>query len=540
MSQNPRIIRDLGSGSLQLLFPTNAALVQGGTLVGVSVVHSTLRGKTAFAHCLSAGPEPEIQFLLGDEALGLPRPCDNASDARERYATWRLEAWSRFWLDELENGIAIASERWLQDFWLALQDLFGGNDLATPLGALCVDHDMPRDEALHNGDKVAYVSHSNPGRGEVGTLLVIDAQRRDPAPAIPFEALQNAGGTCFAGHANRNGSPELRAIELSALMVNLGRRCNQSCGHCHVDAGPHRTEEMSRETVDLVVDVLRRHKIDTLDITGGAPEMSPRFRHLVSTASGLCKRVVDRCNLTILLEPGYEELAEFLADHGTEITASLPSFLMENVDRQRGRGTFQKSIEALRRLNALGYGEAGTRRVLNLVHNPVGTELAGPQRELEERFRHELCDQFGVVFNSLFAMNNMPVNRFRDQLVRDGRLESYMDDLVASFNPATVAGLMCRHTLCVGWDGRLYDCDFNQASSTHLSHGCPDHIRDFDAVALRLRTVNTGAHCFGCAAGPGSSCNGALASVPRPAEACRNGRSQPVVTGNTCDSRKQI
>ncbi len=540
VSKCPRIVRDLGSGFIQLIFPTNAALVQGGTLVAVSVVHSTLRKETVLAHCLSGGPEPEIQFLLGNEAFGLPQPCDDATEARATYATWRLEAWSRFWLDELENGIAIASERWLRDFWLALEDLFGGNDLPMSLEALPVDRDISPDEASHNGAKVASVSHSKSGNGNAGTLSVINVQRSDPDPAIPFETLQNTGSACFAGHAARNAPPELRAIEISTLMVNLGRRCNQSCAHCHVDAGPHRTEEMSRETVDVVVDVLRRDNIDTLDITGGAPDMNPHFRYLASTASELCKRVVDRCNLTILFEPGHEDLAEFLAEHRIEITASLPSYLAETVDRQRGRGTFEKSIEALRMLNALGYGEAGTRRVLNLVYNPVGTDLAEPQSELEGRFKHELGDQFGVVFNRLFAMNNMPVNRFRDQLVRDGCLESYMDRLVGAFNPTTVDGFMCRHSLSVAWDGRLYDCDFNQAAALPLRGGLPTHIRDFDASALRLRAINTGAHCFGCAAGNGSSCRGGLASAARLGNSRRNGRTQEVIMANTPDPRTTI
>ncbi|MFQ5591089.1 MAG: arsenosugar biosynthesis radical SAM (seleno)protein ArsS [Phycisphaerae bacterium] len=306
--------------------------------------------------------------------------------------------------------------------------------------------------------------------------------------------------------------PDLRAIELTTLVVNLGPRCNQSCAHCYVDAGPHRKEQMDRETVDAVVDVLRRHDIDTLDITGGAPEINPHFRYLASTASELCKRVVDRCNLTILLEPGYESLGEFLAEYSIEITASMPSYQADHVDRQRGRGTFEKSIEALRMLNRLGYGERGTRRVLNLAYNPVGTDLAAPQSELEARFKHELRDRYGVVFSRLFAMNNMPVNRFHDQLVRDAQLATYMDRLVGAFNPATVDGLMCRHSLSVAWDGQLYDCEFNQACTLPLRNGIPSHISGFDVSLLRRRTINTSAHCFGCAAGAGSSCNGALAA----------------------------
>lgn len=540
VSEWPRIIRDLGTGFIQLIFPTNAALVQGGTLVAVSVVHSTPRRETVLAHCLSAGAEPEVQFLFGDEAFGLPPPCDDATAARAKYATWRLEAWSRFWLDELDYGIAMASERWLRDFWLALENLFGGVDVPMSPDARRADRGPAHDEASPHGATAASASHSVFGNGTPRTPPVIPVRRSSARPAIPLETLQNTGQTCFAGHATHRGAPELRAIELSTLMVNLGWRCNQSCGHCYVDAGPHRTEEMSRETVDMVVEVLRRHPIDTLDITGGAPEMNRHFRYLASAASERCKRVVDRCNLTILLEPGHEDLAEFLAQNGIEITASLPYYQADPVDQQRGRRTFERSIEALRMLNALGYGAPGTRRVLNLVYNPAGTDLSAPQGELERRFNHELRGQYGVVFNRLFAMNNMPINRFREQLVRDAHLVTYMDRLVGAFNPATIDGLMCRHSLSVGWDGRLYNCDFNQACALPLSDGIPSHISDFDASVLRLRAINTGAHCFGCAAGVGSSCNGALATAPRFGGVRRNDHSQPMIKVDTCDSRKPI
>ncbi len=485
VAERPRIIRELGDGFVQLIFPTDAVLIQGGSLVSVSVVYSTRHQETVFAHCLSAGPEPEIQFLWGDEGLGLPKPCDDASEARARYATWRREAWSRFWLDELDYGIAHASAQWLENLWLALERLFGGNDLPS----------SENDTATR--------------------LLVLNDQEDDAGPAIPFETLQNTGRTCFAGHAAHHGLAELRATKLTTLMVNLGPRCNQTCSHCHVDAGPHRTEEMSRETVDLVLGALRRYQIDTLDITGGAPEMNPHFRYLARTASELCRRVVDRCNLTILFEPGQADLASFLAEHGIEITASLPYYQSDQVDRQRGRGVFAKSIESLKMLNTLGYGVPGTRRMINLVYNPVGTDLAPPQEELEVRFKRELCDRFGIVFNRLFAMNNMPVNRFRDQLAREACLDSYMSKLVGAFNPATVDGFMCRHSLSVGWDGQLYDCDFNQAAALPLLDGLPNHIRDLDASLHRMRAINTGAHCFGCAAGYGSSCSGALASTSR-------------------------
>ncbi|MCP4249944.1 MAG: radical SAM/Cys-rich domain protein [bacterium] len=303
---------------------------------------------------------------------------------------------------------------------------------------------------------------------------------------------------------------ELRALGLSTLMVNLGRRCNQACHHCHVDAGPNRTEEMTRQTVDLVLGALRRFGIEILDVTGGAPEMNPHFRYLVREAVGLGCRVVDRCNLTVFFEPGYEDLPEFLAEHQVQITASLPSDQADIADRQRGVGSFTKSVAALRKLNELGYGKPNTGLTLNLVHNPSCTDLAAPQGELERRFKRELLDRFGIEFDRLWAMNNMPINRFRDHLRREGQWLEYTNHLVRAFNPDTVDGLMCRRTLSVGYDGRLHDCDFNQVLGIPLIQGLPAHIRDLDASLLRSRAINTAGHCFGCTAGAGSSCNGAL------------------------------
>ncbi len=538
--EHPRIVREVGGGFLQVIFPTNAALIQGGTPVAVSAVYSTLRRETVFAHCLAAGPEPEVPFLLGDAVLSLPKPGGDASSARTRYIAWRREAWSQFWLDELEHGIDVASERWLRSFWVALEGLFGGDRYGQTQQTSRADcRTSHQENSLAGGDQAATAHVATPD-GRASTRYADIRHRSDARPAIPFETLQNNGMKCFAGHAAHRGFPELRAIELSTLMVNLGQRCNQSCRHCHVDAGPHRTEQMNRETVDLVIDVLRRHNIDTLDITGGAPEMNPHFRHLAGTASGLCRHVVDRCNLTILLEPGYEDLPEFFAEHGIEITASFPWYQAKNLERQRGRGVFERSVVALRTLNALGYGGSRTGRILNLVYNPVGTDLAPRQQDLERRFRHELRERFGIVFNRLFAMNNMPVNRFRDQLVKEGRLEAYMEQLVDAFNLATVDGLMCRHSLSVACDGRLFDCDFNQAAAWHVRGGLPNHIRDFDASVLRTRPIHTAAHCFGCAAGCGSSCSGALASTPRVGDSRRNGHGRKAVIAKTQSPRTTI
>jgi radical SAM/Cys-rich protein len=346
------------------------------------------------------------------------------------------------------------------------------------------------------------------------------------APVVPPQALENIGGRCFSGHATHGSAAELRAIEISTLMVNLGRRCNQACRHCHVDAGPNRTEEMDRETVDDVLAALTRFGIATLDITGGAPELNPHFRYLASEAARRGVRVVDRCNLTILFEPGQEDLPEFLAKHGIHVTASLPSDEETVADQQRGAGTFAKSVAALHKLNALGYGRAGSGLMLNLVFNPSGTELHPPQSELERRYKHELLRRYGIEFNHLLAMNNMPINRFESYLKREGRAADYIDGLAASFNRDAVGGLMCRHSMSVGWDGRLYDCDFNQVLDIPLDRGMPVHIREFNADMLRHRVIRAAKHCFGCTAGTGSSCNGALVgeTIQLNVESRRNGR----------------
>ena len=325
---------------------------------------------------------------------------------------------------------------------------------------------------------------------------------------LPIVGLQSERR--FEDRLAAQGISELRAHDVSTLQVNLGKRCNQACHHCHVDAGPHQTEEMSLETVELVLDVLRRHPIETLDITGGAPEINQHFRHLASTASKLVKRVVDRSNLTIFFEPGHEDLPDFLAEHGIEVTASLPCYEMENVDRQRGAGVFDASIRALHKLNALGYGQAGSDLVVNLVYNPVGAHLPPPQEQLKRDYKRELADRFGIRFNRLFTITNMPISRFRHDLERSGGLTEYMGLLESSFNPGTVDGLMCRTLVSVSWEGYLYDCDFNQMLQMSVNHGVPNHIRDFNHYLLCRRSIRTAAHCFGCTAGAGSSCSGAV------------------------------
>jgi len=332
-------------------------------------------------------------------------------------------------------------------------------------------------------------------------------------PVAQLRVLNEASeciGPTFDQTLDSVGSGPLRATGIEVLQINVGKLCNQTCRHCHVDAGPDRREIMSREIIDLCLDVLRRTDIPTLDITGGAPEMNPHFRHLVTEASALSRRVIDRCNLTILLAPGYDDLPEFLADHRVEIVASLPCYLESNTDRQRGDGVFRKSIEALHRLNALGYGQPGSGLILTLVYNPVGPSLPPPQEPLEAVYRRELRTRYGVEFTRLFTITNMPISRFLDDLLTTGRLEEYMTRLVQSFNPATVQGLMCRTTLSVDWTGRLFDCDFNQMLELPVDALAPRHIRDFDLALLARRRIVTGRHCFGCTAGAGSSCQGSL------------------------------
>jgi radical SAM/Cys-rich protein len=306
------------------------------------------------------------------------------------------------------------------------------------------------------------------------------------------------------------GQWPLRACSIDTLQVNVGKLCNQTCRHCHVDAGPTRTEIMTRATAELVIDVLRRYAIPIVDITGGAPELNSNFEYLVRESRSLGRRVIDRCNLTVFYVEGKEHLPEFLRDYNVEITASLPCYLEKNVEAQRGKGVYAKSMEALQWLNRLGYGKPGTGLILNLVYNPVGPSLPPPQKKLEDDYRQQLGERFGVVFNSLYTITNMPISRFLTDLVRHGNYERYMELLVQNFNAQTLGGLMCRNLVSVGWDGTLYDCDFNQMLGLTINHGLPQHICHFDAYILNRREIRIGTHCFGCAAGSGSSCTGAL------------------------------
>jgi radical SAM/Cys-rich protein len=319
----------------------------------------------------------------------------------------------------------------------------------------------------------------------------------------------------FASTLARHGQGRLARARTTTLQVNLGLRCNLACHHCHVESGPKRTERLDRAAIERILVLLERSPgVDTLDLTGGAPEMHPDFRLLVAGARGLGRRVIDRCNLTILEEPDQLDTAAFLADHDVDIVASLPCYGPENVERQRGRGVFDPSIRALQRLNALGYGRGaapGSGRRLDLVYNPVGASLPPPQADLEADYREALARDFGVRFDALLTITNMPIKRFAHALRRDGQLDAYQTLLASSFNPATVPGLMCRHQINVAHDGRLFDCDFNQALELDLPGG-PRSLFDVETLdALDGDPIATGEHCFGCTAGAGSSCGGALA-----------------------------
>lgn len=306
--------------------------------------------------------------------------------------------------------------------------------------------------------------------------------------------------------------PPLSRSRVQTLQANLGYRCNQACLHCHVNAGPNRTESMSTETMSLLLAALEAGGIETLDLTGGAPEIHPHFRWLVAQARATGVRVIDRCNLTILEEPGQEDLAEFLGHHEVEVVASLPCYLEANVDHQRGEGVFAGSIRGLQRLNALGYGIGGSRLVLNLVYNPQGPSLPPPQEGLEADYRRQLGERFGIVFNRLYALANMPIQRFGSTLVSKGQFRDYMALLQGAHRVENLDNVMCRNLVSVDWQGNLYDCDFNQMLGLPLSFGDRPRTKLADLVGRDLsgNPIRVADHCYGCTAGQGSSCGGAL------------------------------
>ncbi len=306
--------------------------------------------------------------------------------------------------------------------------------------------------------------------------------------------------------------PAIRRRQLTTLQVNLGYRCNQTCVHCHVNAGPRRTEEMGRATIEQVLAFLQASSIQTLDLTGGAPELNPHFRELVRKARTIGVHVIDRCNLTILEEPGQEDLAEFLAAHQVEVTASLPCYLEENVDRQRGQGVFEVSIRALSKLNNLGYGRPDSKLILNLVYNPQGPSLPPPQAALEEAYRKHLGTQFGIVFNRLYTLTNMPIQRFGSLLISKGQFKPYMDLLRHAHQDENLEAVMCRSLISIDWRGFVYDCDFNQMLGLplRLENTRRIHLSELIGVDLEGNPILVADHCYGCTAGQGSSCSGAL------------------------------
>lgn len=304
--------------------------------------------------------------------------------------------------------------------------------------------------------------------------------------------------------------PEIHRQALKTLQVNLGYLCNQTCVHCHVNAGPTRTEMMDEDNIALLVELLQSGQIETLDLTGGAPEMHQRFKYLVEEARKAGVHVIDRCNLTILMEPGYEDLAEFLAGNEVEVVASLPCYSMENVDKQRGNGVFERSIKALNLLNKLGYGQANSGLTLNLVYNPQGASLPPNQQVLEQEYKRELKAHFSIEFNQLFSLANMPIQRFGSMLISKGEFDGYIELLQHNHHDDNLDSVMCRNLISVDWLGHLYDCDFNQLLALPLAGQDKPHLRDLFATDFEGVAISTANHCFGCTAGQGSSCKGAF------------------------------
>ncbi len=342
-------------------------------------------------------------------------------------------------------------------------------------------------------------------------LTLLGQQNALASPLEQLKVLQESGSHLpFEAQLGRVGLSPLYATGITVFQINVGKLCNQTCRHCHVDAGPDRPEIMSLETAEHCMKALARTDIPTMDITGGAPELNPHFRWLVEQSRRLGRHVLDRCNLSVLLLPSQCDLGEFLAQHQVEIIASLPSYQASQTDAQRGDGIFEKSLAALRLLNGLGYGRPDSGLVLNLVYNPVGAFLPPKQEAIEAQFKKELRTKHGIEFNRLYTITNMPISRFLEFLIESGNYDQYMSRLANAFNPAAAAGVMCRSTLSVGWDGRLYDCDFNQMLDLTVDHGAPSHIRDFDPAQLHHRRIVTRNHCYGCTAGSGSSCGGTV------------------------------
>ena len=341
-----------------------------------------------------------------------------------------------------------------------------------------------------------------------GAPLASPAAQRETLDALP------TSGQSFEARLAAVGRSPLKRAPLGILQLNLGKLCNMSCRHCHVDAGPDRiAENMSAETADACIKLIVETNVHTVDLTGGAPELNPHFRRIVRAARGAGRHVIDRCNLSVLNLGREADLADFLAEHEVEVVASLPHPRATNTDAQRGAGAFARSVEGMRRLNDRGYGQGDPRRRLTLMHNPAGAFLPAGQAGLERRYRDSLLREHGLRFDRLIALNNMPIARFLEWLLDAGQLDAYMETLTAAFNPAAIDGLMCRDTLSVSWDGRLFDCDFNQMLDIPLldDEGQPLRLSRLDLSALQKTPVRVDRHCFGCTAGAGSSCGGATA-----------------------------
>ena len=305
------------------------------------------------------------------------------------------------------------------------------------------------------------------------------------------------------------GKDALKPVGIDVFQVNVGKMCNQVCKHCHVDAGPDRKEIMTRETMEEILVALKASEATTVDLTGGAPEMNPNFRWFVEKLSEMNKQVIVRCNLTIILaNPKYNDLPEFFRMHKVNVVSSLPSFTARRTDAQRGEGVFERSIKALQMLNEVGYGKEDTGLKLDMVYNPSGAYLPDDQEVLQAEFKTKLASEYGIVFNDLFAITNLPVSRFLDYLITSQNYEDYMNELVNAFNPMAVEGVMCRSMISIGWNGQLYDCDFNQMLELNLAGDAPKHIRDFDPEKIIKRNIVLNQHCYGCTAGAGSSCGG--------------------------------
>jgi radical SAM/Cys-rich protein len=325
-------------------------------------------------------------------------------------------------------------------------------------------------------------------------------------------ASEKGPAEAFIERLRECGMYPLKAAGIDILQMNITRRCNLSCKHCHVQAGPGRTEIMSHDTLEHCIRAARHPEVTIIDITGGAPELHPELEWLIGELADLKKRLIVRSNLVVMLQPDYRRFMEIFAEHNVELAGSLPDYHAERTNRQRGAGAFEGVIRAIRELNRMSYGMPGSGLTLNLVHNPAGAYLPGPQAALEAEYRRVLRDEHGIYFNTMFCLINCPVGRYLDYLKTSGNLNDYMRTLQCAFNTGTVESVMCRTTLSVGWDGRLYDCDFNQMLGLSVNSGAPDHIRDFDFDRLASREVVVRSHCFACTAGAGSSCQGSLTS----------------------------